>query len=152
MRMRCAGLAAIVAFALTACEKKQEPTTHDEVAYQPPPDTEVGVPPGDPFAPDPFASEAPARDPYATDPMVNRESTASRPPATPVRNDEVTLIDDTRSGEQRVHVVHKGDTLYKLARTYYNDQSRWRDIWQANRASIPNKDRLSIGTRLVIPE
>jgi len=51
----------------------------------------------------------------------------------------------------RVHKVSKGDTLYSLARRYYNDQGRWRDIWDANRDSISDPDKLYLGTELIIP-
>jgi nucleoid-associated protein YgaU len=51
----------------------------------------------------------------------------------------------------RVYTVRQGDTLYKLARQFYNDQSRWRDIWEANRTRLPDPNKLSIGTRLIIP-
>jgi nucleoid-associated protein YgaU len=68
-------------------------------------------------------------------------------------------IDDavTRStapaGSVRTHVVQRGDTLYELARRYYNnDQSKWRKIYQANVSAIPNKDLLRVGQELVIPD
>jgi len=51
----------------------------------------------------------------------------------------------------RVHVVQKGDTLMKLARKFYNDPSRWRAIWEANRNRIPDPNRLEVGTKLIIP-
>jgi len=52
----------------------------------------------------------------------------------------------------RTHVVQKGDTLFKLAREYYNgDQSQWRRIYQANQAQIPNPNVLKVGQQLVIP-
>ena len=49
------------------------------------------------------------------------------------------------------HVVSKGETLYSLARLYYNDQRRWRDIYEANRGSIPDPNRLRVGQELMIP-
>ena len=52
----------------------------------------------------------------------------------------------------RTHVVQPGDTLSKLARQYYNgDQKSWKRIWEANRDKIPNPDKLTVGTQLVIP-
>jgi nucleoid-associated protein YgaU len=50
-----------------------------------------------------------------------------------------------------VYTVQKGDTLYKLARQFYSDQARWRDIWEANKTRVPDPDRLLIGTKLIIP-
>jgi nucleoid-associated protein YgaU len=47
--------------------------------------------------------------------------------------------------------VQKGDTLYKVARRFYNDQSRWREIWEANKTRLPDPDKLPIGIKLIIP-
>lgn len=54
-------------------------------------------------------------------------------------------------GSGRMHTVQKGDTLYKLARQYYNSASRWRDIHEANRDQISDPNRLKVGQTLVIP-
>lgn len=51
----------------------------------------------------------------------------------------------------RTHTVQKGDTLYKLARQYYNDQARWKDIYEANRAEMGSPNQIRVGQRLVIP-
>ena len=51
----------------------------------------------------------------------------------------------------KTHVVIKGDTLYGLARMYYNNASRWRDIYQANGTSLSDPNRIRIGQELVIP-
>lgn len=52
----------------------------------------------------------------------------------------------------RIHVVQKDDTLFKLARQYYDgDQSKWKAIWEANLDKIADKDKLKPGTELVIP-
>ncbi|MFN3466189.1 MAG: GNA1162 family protein [Candidatus Brocadiales bacterium] len=54
-------------------------------------------------------------------------------------------------GSLKIHKVKKGDTLYRLARQYYNDSSRWRTIFEANRENLTDKDRLVPGQTLVIP-
>lgn len=51
----------------------------------------------------------------------------------------------------RSHVVQPGDTLSRIAQRYYGNGRRWSDILAANKAVIPNPDRLAIGTTLVIP-
>lgn len=72
----------------------------------------------------------------------------------------VTMTDDltptdfslsTDSGLAQYHTVGKGDTLYALARHYYSDQRRWKDIYEANRGRISDPNRISVGQRLVIP-
>lgn len=50
------------------------------------------------------------------------------------------------------HVVQPDDTLSSLARHYYGDSGRWREIYVANRRVIgSNPDRLGEGTTLTIP-
>lgn len=49
------------------------------------------------------------------------------------------------------HVVEKGDTLYRLARKYYDDQSRWRTIYDANRGTLSSPHKLFVGQELTIP-
>ncbi len=55
------------------------------------------------------------------------------------------------AGGGRSHTVAKGDTLYKLARTYYNDQARWKDIYEANRSDLRDPNAIRVGQRLTIP-
>lgn len=55
------------------------------------------------------------------------------------------------AGGSRYHTVQKKDTLYSLARQYYGDAKRWRDIYEANRAEIGDPNRIKVGQRLVIP-
>ncbi len=52
---------------------------------------------------------------------------------------------------QRTHVVAKGDTLFGLARQYFNDASRWNDIYQANLPALASPHVLRVGQELVIP-
>ncbi len=55
------------------------------------------------------------------------------------------------SSGSRYHTVVKHDTLYGLARTYYGDHRRWKEIYEANRSIIGNPNRILVGQRLVIP-
>jgi tetratricopeptide (TPR) repeat protein len=55
------------------------------------------------------------------------------------------------TGNVRRHVVVKGDTLSNLAQRYYNDRSRFRDIYNANRDQMPNENALRLGMELRIP-
>ena len=48
--------------------------------------------------------------------------------------------------------VQAGDTLSDVARQYYNDPTRWRVIYQANRERIgDNPNRIRAGMELVVP-
>ena len=51
----------------------------------------------------------------------------------------------------QTHVVAKGDTLFGLARLYYNDASRWKDIYEANGVVLSDPNELRVGQELVIP-
>ncbi len=51
----------------------------------------------------------------------------------------------------QVYTVQKGDSLYELARRFYNDQSRWREIWEANKNRLADPDKLQVGMKLIIP-
>jgi len=57
----------------------------------------------------------------------------------------------SQSGEQRIHVVRRGDYLSKLAIQYYGNKDRWVDIYNANKGVVKNPEILVEGTRLVIP-
>lgn len=54
-------------------------------------------------------------------------------------------------GGGQSYTVQRGDTLYKLARQFYGDQARWRDIYNANSGQIPNPNQLPAGITLIIP-
>jgi len=51
----------------------------------------------------------------------------------------------------QIHVVRAGETLRALAAAYYQDESLWQRIYDANRGQIPDPDSLVVGARLVIP-
>lgn len=73
-----------------------------------------------------------------------------RPVARPTRPESVP---ERPAANRRIHSVVKGDTLYGLARRYYNSSARVKDIVAANRGSLNSaNDPLQIGMQLVIPE
>lgn len=49
------------------------------------------------------------------------------------------------------YTVQAGDTLRAIARAVYGDELQWRRIYDANRAVLPDADRLSVGQVLTIP-
>ena len=51
----------------------------------------------------------------------------------------------------RFHVVSKHDTLFGIARMYYGDQRRWKEIYSANRNNILDPNMIRVGQRLMIP-
>lgn len=60
----------------------------------------------------------------------------------------------------KTYTVKKSDTLWAIARKYYNDSLQWRKIWEANKEAIIKRDKrnlkqpghwIHIGAKLVIP-
>ena len=47
--------------------------------------------------------------------------------------------------------VQAGDSLRKIAQRIYGDEMKWKRIWEANKAQIPNPDRIQPGMQLSIP-
>jgi nucleoid-associated protein YgaU len=85
--------------------------------------------------------------PFTSVPISDLEDRPTAPPTRP----EAAPTRVATSG--RIHAVVKGDTLYGLARRYYNSPARVQDIVAANRGSLNSvNDPLQIGMQLVIPE
>lgn len=100
-------------------------------------------------------------------PTATRPAVASPPSPTPSRFSRAPITvaaepvktEPTRPGAAaigtaeptRTHTVVKGDTLYGLARRYYQDSTRARDIYAANRSKMRSENDLQVGMVLVIP-
>ncbi len=74
----------------------------------------------------------------------NASTTAFDPMRMP--NDEPVALSGSR-----FHTVARRDTLFALARKYYGNQRRWKDIFEANRSAIHNPNQIFVGQRLAIP-
>jgi tetratricopeptide (TPR) repeat protein len=55
-----------------------------------------------------------------------------------------------KSGE-RTYVIESGDTLASISRKFYKSSKRWEKILDANRDSIRDPKKLTVGQTLVIP-
>jgi len=51
----------------------------------------------------------------------------------------------------RSYVVQSGDTLFSISRKFYKSPKRWKEILNANRKSIHDPKKLTVGQTLVIP-
>lgn len=49
------------------------------------------------------------------------------------------------------HTVKSGDTLSKLAKSFYDDGSKYMLIFNANKDILPNPDTIKVGQKLTIP-
>jgi nucleoid-associated protein YgaU len=55
------------------------------------------------------------------------------------------------AGRAQSYTVVKGDTLSKIAKHYYGNANRWREIFEANRDQISNPDLIKPGQIFKIP-
>ncbi len=69
----------------------------------------------------------------------------------PVAYSEPAVDTSYYSTNGRMHSVQRKDTLYSLARLYYNDHRQWKKIYEANRDRIANPNMIKVGMNLVIP-
>lgn len=53
--------------------------------------------------------------------------------------------------QARVHIVEPKETLYAIARRYYNEEKHWRKILEANRNRIRDPNKIEVGMKLIIP-
>lgn len=51
----------------------------------------------------------------------------------------------------RSYVVQSGDTLFSISRKFYKSPKRWKEILDANRRSIRDPKKLTVGQTLFIP-
>ena len=57
-----------------------------------------------------------------------------------------------KTSSEKKHVIEHGDTLYHLARKYYDDSTKWHIIYEANEDTIEDKGLLVKGQILIIPK
>lgn len=153
----------VAALAATGCQKKQ-PVSTARPAEPPPERMEVATP--DPYAADAMApTDAGANSNRMTTRTVEpapapnpRTAAAATPPAegdevlAPARSTPKKSSTAGKSASRgNTYTVKKGDTLTGIAQKVYGDANRWDDIWRANKARVPNKDKLKVGTKLIIP-
>src|SRR5881398_3834751 len=78
--------------------------------------------------------------------------------AVPARSVTDRLQEDNTSSKKtapkkgnRSYVVQSGDTLFSISRKFYKSPKRWKEILDANRKSIRDPKKLTVGQTLVIP-
>lgn len=127
--------------------RKSQPTARAAATATPPPQPALtprlvvaATPP--PLPPE----ETPEPEVRRAIPVAPSATVAQQPtaPATPV-------VAATPTGP-RSHTVVSGDTLAKMARTYYGNSGQWPKIMEANKGTLEDPTKLKIGMVLVIPE
>jgi nucleoid-associated protein YgaU len=56
-----------------------------------------------------------------------------------------------QSAGTQSYTVKGGDTLSKIAKHFYGDAAQWHKIHEANRAQVPDPDKIQVGQTLTIP-
>lgn len=52
----------------------------------------------------------------------------------------------------KTYKIKKGDTLYDIARLHFNDESKWKLIFEANKNVLTNSNSIPAGKTIIIPK
>ena len=69
--------------------------------------------------------------------------------ASAAEKEEVSAAED--AVVERFYEAVKGDSLWKISRSFYGTGTRWQVLYDANRGQLPSPDLLQIGQKLLIP-
>ena len=61
-------------------------------------------------------------------------------------------IDATLAVPAKIHEVVSGDTLSKIAKSYYGDAGKYMKIFEANKDQLKDPDKIQVGQKLKIPD
>ena len=63
----------------------------------------------------------------------------------------VTSTEDAIGGQGRSYTIEKGDTLSAVSKRFYGKAKFWRQIFEANRDTIEDPDRIFPGQTIKLP-
>jgi len=126
--MATMAVAAALILLVGGCQKKDTVTE---------PPIEIGTAPGEVTA---YQETTPTTTTNGDPGMTVVEGTGQPPVGT-----------ETTTVPPRTYTVQKGDTLFSLARRFYGNQARWKDIYNANRDTIRDPNTLKVGQVLKLP-
>jgi len=66
-------------------------------------------------------------------------------------NEIVANIQAQKTDAFGVHTVASGETLSKIAKTYLGDANKYMEIFNANKDTLSDPDKIKVGQRLKIP-
>ncbi|MGA8278380.1 MAG: LysM peptidoglycan-binding domain-containing protein [Rhodanobacteraceae bacterium] len=78
-------------------------------------------------------------------------SSAPPPKNADFGNVQAGSVSTAQAATLQTYTVVKGDTLSKIAKHFYGNANRWREIFDANRDRISNPDLIQPGQSLKIP-
>jgi len=86
---------------------------------------------------------------------VNEANKADNQP--PIISPQPELPDSTQYEQtekikpQKFHIVREGETLSRISNLYYGSAGKWQKIFDSNRKTIKDPNKLIPGTKLIIP-
>ena len=86
------------------------------------------------------------------DPTVVDSPAAGSPPKDPNTFDWTIYEQEEKIKNERFHILRKNETLSDVAQQYYGSAAKWPKIYNANRSTIKNPNKLRPGTKIIIPE
>lgn len=51
-----------------------------------------------------------------------------------------------------IHTVSSGETFRTISQRYYESERYYKALWAANKTAVPDPDRLTVGTKIIIPQ
>lgn len=85
--------------------------------------------------------------PNDLDKSASKDATVNKTDGAAAKNAVVT------KGGKRTYTAKSGDSLYKIAKDQLGSSSRWKDVFELNKAALHNDPtQLRIGQTIVLPE
>jgi nucleoid-associated protein YgaU len=79
------------------------------------------------------------------------ETTAPKADFSNVQSGSASTAPTADAPAAQTYTVVSGDSLSKIAKKYYGNANRWREIFEANRDQLDNPDLIKPGQVLKIP-
>ena len=78
--------------------------------------------------------------------------TLKLPKVVPAQMQNMTPTERAKDTGGRVYIVGEGDTLGAIALLELGDGSRWKEVYQLNKTTISDPERIRPGQRLILPD
>lgn len=134
----------LIAFVGGCKEKTEEPVAQAPEQAPPPSFPEAQVP-----RPEPQPAHVPAEPPPPVDTTANAPPSEHEAPAPEPMPKENYARPERKTTQ--TYVVKKGDTLQKISQKFYGTTKSWRKIYQANKKTMKDPDKVAEGDKLIIP-
>jgi tetratricopeptide (TPR) repeat protein len=83
--------------------------------------------------------------------QLDARATTSQSLSGKLQTRDATSTKTVKKSGERTYTVREGDTLASISRKFYKSPKRWQRILEANKGSIHDPKKLTVGQTLVIP-